>query len=293
MYVAKCKQCSLEFKRILSPDHIKKGKGKYCSKLCSNIGAIGRSPWNKGKTMSQKYRDTMSRIQKGKKRKPLSEETKKKISLANTKLSPKFCPDCSKSLPRKAKNTYCVKCSGSRRRKPRKKCLDCKRELSTQKPIRCFKCSLKDPERFIKLSSTLKKLHLRPTNAFKTGNLHPNWSGGTNSLFLSYRRSPRYKKLRRECFLRDNYTCVLCGNKNSKNNKVTIECDHIISVYSIFKKYNIISKNTFGACPILWDITNLRTLCKECHKKTDTYGIKALSQKTDLEIKKLKELNYL
>ena len=27
------------------------------------------------------------------------------------------------------------------------------------------------------------------------------------------------------------------------------------------------------SCPVLWDIKNGRTLCRECHKRTKTYGV--------------------
>ena len=57
-------------------------------------------------------------------------------------------------------------------------------------------------------------------------------------------------------FQRDNYKCVECGSKDE------MEADHIKS----FSKYP----------DLRFDLANGRTLCKSCHKKTDTYGGKML-----------------
>lgn len=65
---------------------------------------------------------------------------------------------------------------------------------------------------------------------------------------------------RKQVFERDNYTCKECGQIGGKLN-----ADHI---------------KPYCAYPDLrWDINNGRTLCVECHKKTDTYGSKAWKYK--------------
>jgi len=59
---------------------------------------------------------------------------------------------------------------------------------------------------------------------------------------------------------RDGHKCTQCGSKNR------LEVDHI----KPFSKYP----------SLRYDVTNGRVLCHECHKKTDTYGGKMLSGKS-------------
>lgn len=63
-----------------------------------------------------------------------------------------------------------------------------------------------------------------------------------------------YKLWREAVFKRDKYQCVIGGKKHSNR----LEADHI-------KKWADYPELRFK-------VSNGRTLCKECHKKTDTYG---------------------
>ena len=78
---------------------------------------------------------------------------------------------------------------------------------------------------------------------------------------------PRYEMSdwRKKVFERDDYTCKECGVKGGK-----LQADHILP-YSLFEEYR-------------WDLDNGRTLCVDCHKKTDTYGNK---------VKKLKREDFI
>ena len=69
------------------------------------------------------------------------------------------------------------------------------------------------------------------------------------------RKSKEHKIWREAVFLRDNYTCVFCGERGDR-----IEPDHI-------KPFSIFPELRFA-------IDNGRTLCHSCHKTTDTYGWK-------------------
>lgn len=90
------------------------------------------------------------------------------------------------------------------------------------------------------------KLHIRGEN-------NPNWKGGVTNKNNQLRKSLEYKLWRRAVFERDKYKCIWCGDKTSGN----LEADHI---------------KPFAYYPELrFAIDNGRTLCKECHKKTDTY----------------------
>ena len=62
-------------------------------------------------------------------------------------------------------------------------------------------------------------------------------------------------------FKRDNFKCVLCGDKKGGN----IEADHIKD-FALYPELRL-------------DINNGRTLCKSCHKKTDNYGFKKSNSK--------------
>lgn len=67
---------------------------------------------------------------------------------------------------------------------------------------------------------------------------------------------------------RDNFKCILC------NSKEKLQVDHIVP-FAIIKIQNKISSLEEALlCSSLWDISNGRTLCKECHMKTDTWGSK-------------------
>lgn len=124
---------------------------------------------------------------------------------------------------------------------------------------RGFKNSL---ERSRKLSQKLKgKL---PWNKGKEylqikGENNPNWKGGITPIHLKIRSSLKYKLWRKEVFERDHYTCIWCGiSGNGKN----LNADHI---------------KRFADYPALrFTIDNGRTLCVDCHKKTETYGNRRL-----------------
>lgn len=99
-----------------------------------------------------------------------------------------------------------------------------------------------------------KKMSLARIGKFK-GPAHPNWKGTTSANQL-FRTSMAYKAWRQSIFQRDDYRCLDCGEKG-----VTLNADHIYP-FAYFERLRL-------------DINNGRTLCRSCHKKTDTYGRKA------------------
>ncbi len=80
------------------------------------------------------------------------------------------------------------------------------------------------------------------------------WKGGVTPIHQKIRTSLEYKIWRRAVFERDNYTCVWCGDDKGGN----LNADHI-------KPFALFPELRFA-------IDNGRTLCKPCHKKTNTYG---------------------
>lgn len=83
------------------------------------------------------------------------------------------------------------------------------------------------------------------------------WKGGTSTENDKIRKSAEYKKWRNDVFKRDDYTCQICNQKDKK-----LHADHI-KPFSHFKELRL-------------DINNGRTLCENCHFKTDSYGSKSI-----------------
>lgn len=115
-----------------------------------------------------------------------------------------------------------------------------------------------DPEKYrqkaIKNLSKSNSLDLSKEN-------NPQWRGGLTkeSTRLRNQYSNKLDKFRSIVLKRDNYSCKNCNEKNN------LEVHHIISF-----------KELPEAC---WMPMNGVTLCKVCHKKTDTFGAKGINAK--------------
>lgn len=107
----------------------------------------------------------------------------------------------------------------------------------------------------------------------QTGEKNHFWKGGKTKLSQQIRMSAEYSFWRMSVFRRDNWTCQICGAKNKKGEKYIFDADHIHPFYKIIDEQNITSMEEAVSCEKLWDIENGRTLCRECHKKTDTWGV--------------------
>ena len=92
----------------------------------------------------------------------------------------------------------------------------------------------------------------------RIGEKSSRWKGGITPLNIQIRNSIEYKLWRKSVFERDNYICIWCGLHSGNGKAVVLHADHI---------------KPFAYYPELrFAIDNGRTLCKDCHKKTDTYG---------------------
>jgi hypothetical protein len=76
---------------------------------------------------------------------------------------------------------------------------------------------------------------------------------GKTSEQKKIRTSNQYAEWRKAVFERDGYTCVECGIKGGKLN-----ADHI--------------KRFVDFPELRFDVSNGRTMCEPCHRKTPTYG---------------------
>ena len=114
--------------------------------------------------------------------------------------------------------------------------------------------------------------HVKKSPNIRGSNNH-NWKGGKTKLSFQIRNSAEYSFWRMSVFKRDFFTCQHCGAKNKKGEKYIFDADHIYPFSKILDDFNITSIEEAISCEKLWDIDNGRTLCRDCHKKTETWGI--------------------
>lgn len=162
---------------------------------------------------------------------------------------------------------------GSLKRNGKTLCKKCSQE------IKRFKKGISRPK---KKETTQKMIETKRRNGvfedFKTrflGAGNPNWKGGINDLLNTIRKSSKQTTWRESVFIRDKFTCVLCGYDKGH----IIEADHIVPLSFLVKKFKIKTIEDAFICEALWDTQNGRTLCRFCHKQTDTWGKKAANFK--------------
>jgi len=142
-------------------------------------------------------------------------------------------------------------------------CIDCNKIVSKQNVKRCHSCENKRKHKLGILNSVginnpnfgnhkvAGKNHpfygkkLNKNHREKISKNHANVSGKNNPNYIDGRTN-RWKKVRKKCFERDNYTCVLCH----KRGNIYLNAHHIINRHDC--------KNRF-------DLANLVTLCIMCH----------------------------
>jgi len=85
------------------------------------------------------------------------------------------------------------------------------------------------------------------------GENHYNWKGGESLKRVSI--TPGWRKWRKKVYERDKYTCQECGEVGGNLNP------HHIKPVALFPN-------------LVFEVDNGITLCRECHKRTDTFGLK-------------------
>lgn len=206
---------------------------------------------NTGKKRSREFIEKIRNINLGKK---LSEETKLKMSLSHKKLPKRDVsylhhPDVVKksALSKKGKPWSGGKTTWGKGSKHTQESKD--------------KISLANKNRKISPETRNK---LRIVNSGSKSRL---WKGGTTILNQQIRTCFKYRQWRSDVFERDNYTCMNCGKRGGYK-----EAHHLKALFKIIEEYNIKNIDDALECEELWNINNGRTLCKSCHKQTDTYG---------------------
>lgn len=105
---------------------------------------------------------------------------------------------------------------------------------------------------------TIEKMKIVNRRNAKRGELSPLYRGGLRSERRKAMAKWEYKEWRNNVFKRDDYTCQMCFKKN-----IYLEADHI----KPWSKYP----------ELRYDIENGRTLCRDCHMKTPTWGARILT----------------
>jgi len=101
-----------------------------------------------------------------------------------------------------------------------------------------------------KLKQRIAKLGFR-------GEKHWNWCGGKRTERKKDMARDEYIQWRKSVFIRDNFSCQECG----KGGGLYLHADHI-KPYAYFPE-------------LRYNLSNGRTLCVECHRKTDTWGARS------------------
>lgn len=130
------------------------------------------------------------------------------------------------------------------------------------------KCLRVSPETRIKISKTMTGRiagHRGKSLPHRQGANCHFWKGGVSKINRparsNFQSSLEYRNFRREVLARDNYTCVLCGDHSYKNRTgghCYLHLDHI-KPWALYPELRL-------------DMSNARTLCRDCHYKTPTYG---------------------
>lgn len=98
-------------------------------------------------------------------------------------------------------------------------------------------------------------------------------------LQLAIRTCVKFLDWRKKVFERDNYTCKDCWIRSAKGTgRVKLHAHHIKAFSELLQQHSIQSFDEAMNCKELWDISNWQTLCKDCHKKTDSYKLNQYSK---------------
>ncbi len=123
-------------------------------------------------------------------------------------------------------------------------CINCNGVTSDLKSAYCKKCYVKE--------------------------IHHSWKGGISKLNALIRTLPENRVWIKNCMKRDNFKCTECSNTGK------LEVHHLHPFSIIIKENKINTIELARECNLLWDISNGKTLCHDCHKLTDNYGNKKI-----------------
>lgn len=196
----------------------------------------------------------------------------------------KFCSrKCLYTFQDKRKTIGCLWCNKKGKWKRRFCSLLCYRKWLIGRPN---KSNTKFKKGFIPWNKGMIPTKEWHEKMYKAGFFRPkfgkdsgNWRGGTTKLRTAIMALKKYKEWRISIFGRDNWTCVLCGRRRRKGYRVIIEADHYPKpFYLIIRENRIKTTQEALKCKELWDISNGRTLCTDCHKRTPSHLVNQYSK---------------
>lgn len=164
------------------------------------------------------------------------------------------CPTCNKTISRGAKS--CLPCFNQRQKSG---------EFSfvyerTPEHREMMSKRLKGRKFTDVHKKNISKSHLgKPIKKRSTHVYSKQW------LIGKLRTSLQARRWKREVLVRDGFACKICGKSGGR-----LDVDHIVPFSFVYREAVLTENFSF-----LYDIENGRTLCRNCHKKTDTYAKKA------------------
>ena len=188
----------------------------------------------------------------GKKR-ILTEETKRRISNSHFGIKPSEETRRKLSESHKGKKRHPF--TEEHKRKMSAWQIGKKLSEETKRKIANTLTGKKHPRKFTKFSEERR----RKMSLARIGEKSHRWKGGVTKKNQIIRNSVEYKLWREAVFKRDNFTCQFCGVRGYR-----LQADHI-RPFSLFPE-------------LRFALDNGRTLCKNCHKKTYSYGSKQIIQ---------------
>lgn len=234
-----CTHCQKEM--LIKKSRIKRGRKNFCSVSCRVNYKTKEAYCEKNCELCfTRFKSLIVRNQKFCSRQCLY--------ASNVKRKKKSCLVCA--------NTFTVIPSQEKRREVKY----CSKECANigMKKLETRQCSNKScPNTTTRRPSSFNGQAFCSTKC-RTQEYAPAWQGGKTPEGIRIRNSKEYAEWRKQVFERDNYTCQHCGDNTGGN----LEADHI---------------RPFAFYPELrLDVSNGRTLCRDCHKETPTYGSRAL-----------------
>lgn len=130
------------------------------------------------------------------------------------------------------------------------------RKLSTEHKEKLRQAKLKNPVRYWKgkeRPSPSKETLDKMIKSARRGELNHKWKGGISKTNENFRKTRKYKAWKLLVKDRDK-KCVLCGSEKD------LQVDHI-APFALYPELRLVLENG-------------RLLCANCHRNTDTYGVR-------------------
>jgi hypothetical protein len=167
----------------------------------------------------------------------------------DVRCSPRYGPRC--------RLYVASRCGHLTRKKSRKWCEHCRKVRFAHKSAHCVACGkrfeFKNKGRARDRKVCSPKCRNEAIAIAQVGAKSHLWKGGRRSENMRLRASREAKHWRKAVFVRDNFTCVACGQHGGK-----LCADHI---------------KPWALHPELrYELSNGRTMCWPCHRKTPTFG---------------------